>query len=147
MTRTSPFAKTTPRQYSDAYSPTTLTSINYGISYSVPMLLFVVGLTYAPISPLIIPFCALFFHLAHFIYKYLLLFVHIPQYESGGIHAIIAVKRCLIGLFLMQLTMMGVLALKSVPLKSSHGLSTTRVFGYTYTFIFDFIIIDGQITF
>lgn len=111
------------------------------------MLLFVVGLTYAPISPLIIPFCALFFHLAHFIYKYLLLFVHIPQYESGGIHTNIAVKRCLVGLLLMQLTMMGVLALKSVPLKSSHILSTTQLFGYTYIVRSEFIIVDGQITF
>ncbi|KAJ3024087.1 hypothetical protein HKX48_007268 [Thoreauomyces humboldtii] len=105
--------RSTPRQVSDAYYPSVLTSINYGIAYPVPILVFCIGLTYAPVAPLILPFCALFFGIAWFVYKYLLLYVNIPRYETGGKHAPMAVRRCLAGIFIMQLTMMGVLALKA----------------------------------
>jgi hypothetical protein len=41
------------------------------------------------------------------------LFVHIPSYESKGSATPFVINRCLAGIFVMQLTMMGVLALKS----------------------------------
>ena len=115
LTRLAPWSRGTPRQVSDAYYPSTLTSINYGIAYAVPLLIYVIGLTYAPIAPLILPICVVFFVIGYFVFKYMLLYTHIPQYETGGMHAIMAVKRCLVGCVIMQLTMMGVLALKSVP--------------------------------
>ncbi|KAI8822106.1 uncharacterized protein EV422DRAFT_417220 [Fimicolochytrium jonesii] len=105
--------QSTPRQISDAYYPSVLTSINYGIVYAVPILVFCVGITYAPVAPLILPFCALFYIIAYFVYKYILLYVNIPRYETGGKHAPQAVRRSLAGIFIMQLTMMGCLALKA----------------------------------
>jgi hypothetical protein len=120
-------SKATPRQKSDAYYPSNLTSINYGIAYVVPLLIWVIGFTYAPIAPLILPFCVIFFSIGYFITKYMLLNVHIPQYETGGMHAPMAVRRCLFGMILMQLTMMGVLALKSVPQKVGK-LGTDEIF-------------------
>ncbi|KAJ3156813.1 hypothetical protein HDU86_003579 [Geranomyces michiganensis] len=113
LTRFLSLRRATPREVSDAYYPSVLTSINYGIAYPVPILVFCVGLTYAPVAPLILPFCAFFFGIAWFVYKYLLLYVNIPRYETGGKHAPMAVRRCLAGIFIMQLSMMGVLALKA----------------------------------
>ncbi|KAJ3399596.1 hypothetical protein HDV05_001688, partial [Chytridiales sp. JEL 0842] len=112
LTRLAPWSRNSPRDISDAYYPSLLTSINYGVAYTVPLVVWVIGLTYAAIAPLILPFCALFFGLGYFINKYLLLYVHLPKYETGGMHAPMAVRRCLAGLVVMQLTMMGVLALK-----------------------------------
>lgn len=120
LTRLAPWSRSSPRQLSDAYYPSVLTSINYGLAYPVPLLVFTMGITYAPVAPLILPFCAVFFGLAHFIYKYLLLYVNIPRYETGGLHAPMAVKRCLMGMMVMQLAMMGVLAAKAGS-SSEHG--------------------------
>ncbi|KAI8927497.1 hypothetical protein BC831DRAFT_452160 [Entophlyctis helioformis] len=107
------WSRSTPRQLSDAYYPSILTCINYGIAYPVPILLFVIGTVYAPIAPLVLPFCAMFFAIAYFVYKYMLMYVHLPRYESKGAAARLAVNRCLGGLVIMQLTMMGLLALKT----------------------------------
>ncbi|KAI9095193.1 hypothetical protein DFS34DRAFT_188376 [Phlyctochytrium arcticum] len=111
--RIAPWARSTPRQTSDAYYPSVFTSINYGMAFPVPILVFCVGITYAPVAPLILPFCTLFYTIAFFIYKYILLYVNIPRYETGGKLAPMVVRRCLVGIVIMQLTMMGVLALKA----------------------------------
>lgn len=78
------------------------------------MLMFVVGVTYAPIAPLMLPFCCLFFVIAYLVYKYLFLYVHVPRYENKAQSIPLVVNRCLAGLVIMQLTMMGLLALKSI---------------------------------
>ncbi|KAJ3333288.1 hypothetical protein HDU76_009775 [Blyttiomyces sp. JEL0837] len=110
--RLSPWSRTSPRDRSDAYYPSLLTSINYGIAYTVPVVVWVVGLTYAAIAPLILPFCALFFAVAYFIFKYQLLYVHVPKYETGGMLTPIVARRMLIGIIIFQFTMMAVLAIK-----------------------------------
>lgn len=96
----------TPRQIAASHSAGTL---KYGVIYPIPILIFVIGLLYAPIAPLILPFVCLFFALAYYIYKYLLIEVYDRTYGSGTV----VVDGCLFGLGLMQVTMMGVLALKS----------------------------------
>ncbi|KAJ3320157.1 Nuclear cap-binding protein subunit 1 [Boothiomyces sp. JEL0866] len=110
MYRLATLQKSTPRQTSDAYYPSILTVIHYGIVYPVPIL---VLNKLTSIQPLILPFCMLFFAIGYFIYKYLLLYVHIPFYESKGVATPYVVNRCLSGIAIMQLSMMGVLALKS----------------------------------
>ncbi|KAI8906749.1 hypothetical protein EDD86DRAFT_192935 [Gorgonomyces haynaldii] len=113
MSRFISFTKSTPREVSDAYYPSILTCINYGIVYPVPLLMFVIGLTYAPIAPVILPFCTLFFAIGYFVYKYMLMYVHVPRFESRGSFASVVANRCLAGLVIMQMTMMGVLALRA----------------------------------
>lgn len=120
----------TSREISDSQYPSLITSINYGIAYPIPILIWfvsisnlrIVGILYAPIAPIISIFVALFFSVAYIVYKYILLYCHIPAFETGGAQAPMAVRRCLLGMSLMQLTMyvcpclmsrMGVLALKS----------------------------------
>ncbi|KAH6575142.1 hypothetical protein BASA50_005313 [Batrachochytrium salamandrivorans] len=130
ISRFSPWSRNTPRQISDAYYPSILTCINYGIVYPGPIMIFVIGVVYAPISPLILPFCTLFFAMGYFIFKYLLMYVHLPRYESKGIATPLAVNRCLMGLVIMQFTMMGLLGLKA---SADGGASTkTRHNGPTF---------------
>ncbi|KAI8845420.1 radial spoke protein 3-domain-containing protein [Chytridium lagenaria] len=107
LLRLAPWSRTSPRDVSDAYYPSLLTSLNYGVSYTIPHR----DLDSA-IAPLILPFCAAFFAIAYFVHKYLLLYVHLPKYESAGLHAPMAIRRCLSGLMIMQISMMGVLAFK-----------------------------------
>ncbi|KAJ3167517.1 Ribonuclease H2 subunit A [Irineochytrium annulatum] len=68
-----------------------------------------------------LPFCAAFFAIAYFIHKYFLLYVHLPRYETGGMYAPMAVRRCLAGIVIMQLMMMGVLAITSGKPASESG--------------------------
>ncbi|KAJ3369054.1 hypothetical protein HDU91_000093 [Kappamyces sp. JEL0680] len=103
----------TPRQISNAYFPSILTFINYGIIIPVPVLVFIIGIMYAQISPIILPFCCIFFAIGYFVTKYILMYVHFPDYESKGAATTLIINRCLTGMALMQFTMMGVLALKA----------------------------------
>jgi hypothetical protein len=64
------FAQTS-RKISHAYYPSILTQINYGIIYPLPIVVFTIGVMYALISPVILPFCALFFASGYFVYKVL----------------------------------------------------------------------------
>jgi hypothetical protein len=58
-----------PRRFSYAYYPSILNVIYYGIVYPMPILVLVIGLMYAAISPLILPICALYFAIGYFVYK------------------------------------------------------------------------------
>ena len=42
----------TPREISDAFYPSVLTSLNYGTAYAVPILIWIIGVLYVPIAPL-----------------------------------------------------------------------------------------------
>ncbi|KAI8608288.1 hypothetical protein BC830DRAFT_1174544 [Chytriomyces sp. MP71] len=112
LQRNSPWSRNSPRDTSDAYFPSLLTSLNYGISYTIPAVIWVIGLTYSCIAPLILPFCSCFFLLSYFIHKYILLYIHVPKYETGGMHVPIVVARLMGGITIFQVTMMGVLAIK-----------------------------------
>lgn len=109
------FSNSTPRQISNAYYPSMLTFsvVNYGYIYPVPILVFVIGLCYSLISPIILPFCTLFFAIGYIVMKYILMYVHFPDYESRGSATIYVMNRCLAGMVLFHFTTMGVLALKA----------------------------------
>ncbi|KAH6579524.1 hypothetical protein BASA61_010206 [Batrachochytrium salamandrivorans] len=72
-----PWSRNTPRQISDAYYPSILTCINYGIVYPGPIMIFVIGVVYAPISPLIL-------HFAHSFCNGLLYFQGLKASADGG---------------------------------------------------------------
>lgn len=118
ITITRLFYTSTERQQSNSYYPSMLTFaiVNYGYIYPVPILVFVIGLCYSIISPIILPFCCLFFAIGYFVMKYLMMYVHFPDYESKGLAITFVVNRCLDGLVLMQFTVMGVLALKAADM-------------------------------
>jgi hypothetical protein len=47
-------------------------------------MIFIIGLTYSVIAPLVLPFVVAFFGFGYLVMKYQLMYVYIPQYESGG---------------------------------------------------------------
>ncbi len=55
----------------------------YGWIYPQLMMVLMVMVTYAVITPLLLPFCAMFFAAAYIMYKYQLLYVYINDYQSG----------------------------------------------------------------
>jgi hypothetical protein len=61
--------RVTPRQWSDSYYPSVLAFFSYGAFYPIPALMFCIGFMYAPIAPLILPFCFAFFTSGYFIHK------------------------------------------------------------------------------
>ncbi|KAJ3124233.1 hypothetical protein HK098_001295 [Nowakowskiella sp. JEL0407] len=129
--RISPWAKSSPRAVSDTYYPSLMTSFNYGISYPMLTIVFTIGITYAPIAPIALPFCFLYFMIAYAIFKYIYLYVHIPKYETGGLHVPIVIRRCLWGMWVMQLAVGGCLAIKSLTDKSPSVLAA--IVGLTWT--------------
>ncbi|TPX37211.1 hypothetical protein SmJEL517_g00833 [Synchytrium microbalum] len=115
VSRLAPWTRNSPRDVSDAYYPSVLTSINYGIAFPMPLLILAVGLTYSQILPIVLPFCALCFGIAWVVYKYQLLYVHIPKFETLGGFVPLVVNRTMLGLVIYQIVMLAVLALKMVP--------------------------------
>ncbi|CAO3702184.1 unnamed protein product [Rhizopus stolonifer] len=99
-----------PREHAENRAPW---SFNYGTSYPVPLLIFVVVLEYSCISPLILLFGTLYFSFTYFVYKYQLLYVYFRPYEAAGRLWIMTVPRVIFGLLLFQLTMIGLFAIKS----------------------------------
>ncbi|GAQ89689.1 hypothetical protein KFL_005510040 [Klebsormidium nitens] len=82
-------------------------SFFYGKNVPKDLLIVLLGLCYAVISPIIIPFCIVYFGLGYIINKNQALNVIVPEYESGGrmyphIH-----KRFVASLFIAQLTLLG----------------------------------------
>jgi hypothetical protein len=56
----------------------------YGWIYPQLMMVLMIMVTYACITPLMMPFCAIFFAGAYLMYKYQLLYVYVNDYQSGG---------------------------------------------------------------
>src|SRR6266487_4172489 len=73
------FIAKSPREYAEAITPPFL---NYGIVYPRAVLIFVIILVYSAISPSILLFGAIYFSLGYFIYKYLLLFGKIHDFNE-----------------------------------------------------------------
>jgi len=102
----------TPRDYSNASDPMKI-SLNYGYHYTIPLLIFVISLTYSCISPLILIFGCIYFIVAYIVYKYQFLYIHYPKYETYGRYAPMLVNRCMTGLIIFQVTMVGIISLKT----------------------------------
>eukprot|EP00243_Klebsormidium_subtile_P003337 TRINITY_DN16700_c0_g1_i1.p1 TRINITY_DN16700_c0_g1~~TRINITY_DN16700_c0_g1_i1.p1 ORF type:complete len:742 (-),score=286.06 TRINITY_DN16700_c0_g1_i1:415-2640(-) len=80
---------------------------NYGSLVPNDLLIVILGMCYAVIAPIILPFCIAYFGLSYVVKKNLALEVMVPDYESGGrmyphIH-----KRFLASLFVSQITLLG----------------------------------------
>lgn len=71
-----------------------------------------IGLEYGVIAPLILPFVLLFFCLHYFVYLYQFLYVYEMNYETGGRAFPRAIRHIYIGLFVSQLTLIGLFAIR-----------------------------------
>jgi hypothetical protein len=105
-----PFFSTTPR---DLYTQkTTLPGISIGTLIPSQSIIFVLGIEYSTIAPLILPFVVLFFTLNYFVYLYQFLYVYEMEYETGGRAFPRAIRHIYIGMFTWQLTMIGLFAVR-----------------------------------
>lgn len=59
-------------------------SLPYGVVYPDIMMILMIMFTYSCISPMILPFCLAFFGVSYIVFKYQLLYVFEPSFESGG---------------------------------------------------------------
>ena len=75
--------------------------------YPSQLLVIMICFTYAAISPMILPFGAIYFFFALVVYKKQAMFVYTPTFESGGSLFHSACDRTLMGLILGQLTFLG----------------------------------------
>ena len=100
----------TQRELDEVYKRDTLLG-----GWRYPDLLFVVVIcfTYACISPVILPFGAMFFLVALIVYKKQVLLVYAPEHESGGTMFPSACVRVLMGLIGGQITLIGYTILRA----------------------------------
>jgi lysine-specific demethylase 3 len=76
------------------------------------MMVLMIMTAYAVITPLLMPFCSIFFAEAYLMYKYQLLYVYINDYQSGG-HMWYAVFRySLVVMVFGSFSVLGYLALQ-----------------------------------
>ncbi|ORX63747.1 DUF221-domain-containing protein [Basidiobolus meristosporus CBS 931.73] len=99
-----------PRDYAELLTPV---NIDYGWAYPIPMLVFVIVLTYSVMAPLILVFGAAYFSIAYLFQKYNFLYVYFRRFETGGIFWPVVARRLVFGVFIFQLTMLGVLILNN----------------------------------
>lgn len=79
----------------------------YGWIYPQLMMVLMIMVTYSCITPLIMPFCVLFFAAAYLMYKYQLLYVYINDYQSGGFMWYAVFNRSLIALAFASIALVG----------------------------------------
>jgi hypothetical protein len=79
----------------------------YGWIYPQLMMVLMIMTTYALITPLILPFCVLFFAGAYIMYKYQLLYVYINEDQSGGYMWYAVFNRSIVALQFASLALLG----------------------------------------
>ncbi|KAI8996849.1 hypothetical protein BDB01DRAFT_840457 [Pilobolus umbonatus] len=103
-------ASTPRRKYNQKI---TCPNINLGTLVPGHSIIFILGLEYGVISPLILPFTCLFFGLQYFVYLYQFLYVYENGYETAGRHFPRAIRHIYIGLIISHLTLIGLFAIRS----------------------------------
>jgi len=94
-------------------------SFAYGSAYPMYLLVFIIGITYSVMTPLILPFTLAFFVIGLFVTRYQLMYILSPVYESGGNLFRKVYERLVIGVLIFQCTMIGYLGLKEGALQST----------------------------
>jgi hypothetical protein len=88
-------------------------NVNLGTLIPAQTVIFVLGLEYGVISPLILPFVCLFFILQYFVYLYQFLYVYEIPFETAGRAFPRAIRHIYIGLFISQITLIGLFGIRS----------------------------------
>ena len=89
--------------------PPSLPGVLYGWVFPKLMMVLIICCTYVVIAPLLAPVALLYFCAISWHFRYLLYYVHIPMYESGGQFWYSAVPRLLFGLTASNLILIGYL--------------------------------------
>lgn len=76
-------------------------------------IVFFLGIVFAPVCPLMIPLMFILAIFGFFTYKYLAVYCDIRQVDSGGVYWQVAVQHLAVCVFVMELTVFGVLSTKA----------------------------------
>ena len=124
------FLAKTARERLNAWRPT---RVEYEVLYSKNLLIFLVGISFSILSPIIVPFVVLYFAFAYVVWSYQLLHVYIPEFENGGKFWPQVFHRIMVATIVFQLLMVGVLLLKKMWTASFFVLVlVTCSFGFWY---------------
>jgi len=83
----------------------------YSSRWPQDILIFVIGITYSTMSPLVLPFIVVYFGFAWFSERYNLIYVYKHRWDTGGLYMPYIITFMFIGTLIYQLTMVGVLGL------------------------------------
>jgi len=119
----------TPRIYSNLSDPRVF-SLNYGYISTLPLVLFTVTMTFSCICPIIPLLGTIYFSYSLLIYKYQLMYIQHPRYESYGGLVPSYIKRCVFAIFIFQVTMFGVLSIKLSVENDSDDSSSPNLWGF-----------------
>ncbi|KAK9133280.1 hypothetical protein Scep_012808 [Stephania cephalantha] len=87
-------------------------SIGFNTGEPQIQLYFLLGLVYAVVTPILLPFVLVFFGLAYVVFRHQIINVYNPEYESGAAFWPDVHGRVLVGLVISQLLLMGLLSTK-----------------------------------
>jgi hypothetical protein len=138
----------TPRTYSNLSDPRTF-SLNYGYISTLPLVLFTVTMTFSCICPIIPLLGTIYFAYSLLVYKYQLLYIQHPRYESYGGLVPSYIKRCIFAILIFQITMFGVLSIKLSVENNPDDTSSPNLWGFKTILymlpllVSSFIIIGG----
>ncbi|KAF5189731.1 Csc1-like protein [Thalictrum thalictroides] len=103
------FLVKTERDREEAMDPG---SIDFASSEPRIQLYFLVGLVYAVVTPVLLPFIVVFFGFSYMVFRHQIINVYNQKYESGASFWPDVHRRVLIGLIIAQLLLMGLMSTK-----------------------------------
>lgn len=106
------FVKLWERKPSRALLRSLASECDYGSEYPTLLLVFVIGFTYACISPIVAPACLLFFFVAGIFKRYQFVYMFAPVFQTGGQFWPLVYDKIIICMVVGQLTWIGVVLLK-----------------------------------
>lgn len=92
--------------------------IDYADQYSQHLLFWVIGISYMVISPIILPFSAMYFGIAYLVYKHQIVYLYSPSYDSNGKFWPRCFNYMCTGMNIGHVTMIGVMTLKQSFIQS-----------------------------
>ncbi|KAK8657949.1 hypothetical protein V6N13_036166 [Hibiscus sabdariffa] len=87
-------------------------SVDYPETLPSLQLYFLLGIVYAVVTPILLPFILVFFAFAYLVYRHQIINVYNPQYESGAAFWPHVHSRIIASLLISQLLLMGLLSTK-----------------------------------
>eukprot|EP00612_Vaucheria_litorea_P001940 CAMPEP_0171454212 /NCGR_PEP_ID=MMETSP0945-20130129/1592_1 /TAXON_ID=109269 /ORGANISM="Vaucheria litorea, Strain CCMP2940" /LENGTH=539 /DNA_ID=CAMNT_0011979197 /DNA_START=1259 /DNA_END=2878 /DNA_ORIENTATION=- len=106
-------------------------SFNYGKTFAQDLMALTMVMTYACMAPVIVVPGLIFFYWAQVIYRHQLLYVYVPEFESGGEFFPVVFRRFIFAMFTAQATMIGMFLLKN---GLHQAYATTALMAFTFIY-------------
>ena len=94
-------------------------TLSYGEQWPQDLLIYIIGVSYAIISPVILPFVFMYHVFGCICVKYQSLYMYdTPEFETGGMYWSLAFNRMCASLIIAQITLLGLFGLKQAPIQA-----------------------------